>query len=429
MLLKNETDTALVDRIQKSAFEYFVDFTNPRTGLIADTSLPGSPSSIAATGFGLSCYPIGVERGWISRSQAAERTLTLLRFLAESKQGRDKDATGYKGLYYHFLDMETGKRAWRCELSLIDSALLLAGVLTAAAYFVDEDPAENEIRSLAGMLYARANWTWALDKAVSLSLGWKPRSGFLPFRWEGYSEAIILYVLALASPSYPLPAESYKAFTAKFDWMTADDKPFLYAGPLFIHLFSHGWIDFRGIRDEAVAEKDTDYFENTRRAIAVQRDYAVKNPGAFTGYGADLWGLTACDGPERPRKLIDGRRMAFAGYAARGAPLGPDDGTLAPWAPLACLPFEPKLAMAATRHILADYPGVLADGRFLGSFNPSIREDTPEGWLNNRCVGLDQGILVMMIENSRSGLIWELMRQAPVIKRGLRRASFSGGWL
>src|SRR6218665_1246050 len=143
MLLKNETDAALIDRIQKSAFEYFIDFANPRTGLIADTSLPGSPSSIAATGFGLSCYPVGVERGWISRSQAAERTLTLLRFMATSKQGRDKDATGYKGLYYHFLDMETGKRAWRCELSLIHSALLLAGVLTVAAYFADEEPVEN----------------------------------------------------------------------------------------------------------------------------------------------------------------------------------------------------------------------------------------------------------------------------------------------
>ena len=429
MLLKGDTDTAVIDRLQKSAFDYFVDFANPHTGLIADTSLPGSPSSIAATGFGLSCYPVGVERGWIIRAQAAERTLRLLRFLAESKQSRDKDATGYKGLYYHFLDMETGKRAWRSELSLIDSALLLAGVLTASAYFSEENAAENEIRSLAGMLYARANWAWALDSADTLSLGWKPRSGFLPYRWEGYSEAIILYVLALASPSYPVPVESYTAFTAKFEWMTVGEQAFLYAGPLFIHLFSHGWIDFRDIRDAAVAERDTDYFENTRRAIAVQRDYAIKNPGAFAGYGPDLWGLTACDGPDRPRKLIDGRRQQFAGYAARGAPLGPDDGTLAPWVPLACLPFEPRLAMASTRHILTDYPDVLSNDRFIGSFNPSVRGDTPAGWLNERCVGLDQGILVMMIENSRSGLIWDLMRQAPVIRRGLRRAGFSGGWL
>ncbi|MDQ0321033.1 hypothetical protein QO002_003171 [Pararhizobium capsulatum DSM 1112] len=418
-----------MDRLQRSAFDYFVDFANPRTGLIADTSLPGAPSSIAATGFGLSCYPIGVERSWISRTQAAERTVTLLRFLAESNQSRDKDATGYKGLYYHFLDMETGKRTWRCELSLIDSALLLAGVLTAAAYFAEENPVENEIRSLAAMLYARANWAWALDEADALSLGWKPRSGFLPYRWEGYSEAIILYVLALASPSYPVPAESYKAFTGKFDWMMAGEQPYLYAGPLFIHLFSHGWIDFRGICDEAIAEKDSDYFENTRRAIAVQREYAIKNPGGFTGYGPDLWGLTACDGPERSRKLLDGRRQQFAGYAARGAPFGPDDGTVAPWASLACIAFEPRLAMSAVRHILCTYPNVLTDGRFLGSFNPSIRGETEEGWLNDRSVGLDQGILVMMIENSRSGLIWELMRHTPVIRRGLKRAGFSGGWL
>jgi hypothetical protein len=429
MLLKTDTDASILDRIQKSAFDYFVDFANPRTGLIADTSLPGSPSSIAATGFGLSCYAIGVERNWIGRSHAAEKTLTLLRFLAESNQSREKDATGYKGLYYHFLDMETGKRTWRCELSLIDSALLLAGVLTAAAYFVEENPLEREIRSLAAMLYARANWAWALDASGALSLGWKPRSGFLPYRWEGYSEALILYVLALASPSYPVPAKSYEAFASKFEWTTVDGKPYLYAGPLFIHLFSHGWIDFRGIRDAAMAEKDSDYFENTRRAIALQRDYAQKNPGGFSGYGPDLWGLTACDGPERLRRLIDGRRQQFAGYAARGVPLGPDDGTVAPWASLACIAFEPKYAMAAVRHILAAYPNVMSDGRFLGSFNPSIRGETPEGWLNDRVVGLDQGILVMMIENSRSGFIWELMRQVPVIRRGLKRAGFQGGWL
>lgn len=429
MLLKNDTDTVLLDRLQQAAFSYFLEFANPDNGLIADTSLAGAPSSIAATGFGLSAYAAGVERGWINRQDAAARTLATLRFFAKSAQSRDKDATGYKGLYYHFLDMKTGRRTWRSELSLIDSALLIAGMLTAAAYFNQENEIEAEIRSCADMLYARANWAWALDGKEALWLGWKPRTGFLPYRWESYSEAIILYALALASPSYPIGKESYDAFTRKFDWMTAQERPFLYAGPLFIHLFSHAWIDFRGIRDLAVAEHDMDYFENTRRAIAVQRDYAIDNPGGFSGYGADLWGLTSCDGPQRPRRLQNGRRQEFSGYAARGAPLGPDDGTIAPWAPLACLPFEPNLAMSATRHILSRYPGVIEAGRFVGSFNPSVPGKTPGGWLNDRSVGLDQGLLVMMIENHRSGLLWELLRQSPVIRRGLRRAGFSGGWL
>jgi hypothetical protein len=415
MLLKNETDAVLLDQLQQAAFGYFLEYVNPDNGLIADTSLPGAPSSIAATGFGLSAYPVGVERDWMSRGDAATRTLVTLRFFAESPQGREKNATGYKGLYYHFL--------------VIDSALLIAGVLTAAAYFNQENEVEAEIRSLAAMLYARINWTWALDGKGAFWLGWKPRSGFLPHRWESYSEAIILYVLALASPSHPIGRESYDAFAEKFDWMTVEEKPLLYAGPLFIHLFSHAWIDFRGIRDEAVAAKDTDYFENTCRAIAVQRDYAISNPGGFAGYGADMWGLTSCDGPLRPRRLQDGRRQRFSGYAARGAPFGPDDGTIAPWAPLACLPFETEAAISATRHVVSTYPGVIREGRFLGSFNPSVPGKTTEGWLNSRSVGLDQGVLVMMIENHRTGLLWNLLRESPVIRRGLKRAGFSGGWL
>jgi hypothetical protein len=429
MLQRYETDAALIDRLQRAAFGYFLDYTDPTTGLVADTSLPGAPSSIAATGFGLSAYPVGVERGWIERAEAAGRTLATLRFLAESPQSRDKDATGYKGLYYHFLDMKSGRRTWKSELSLIDSALLLAGVITAAAYFSRDNAVEAEIQSLAAMLYARANWAWALDRGDALSLGWKPRSGFLPYRWEGYSEAIILYVLALASPAHPIPERSYAAFAAKFDWMNGPDKPYLYAGPLFIHLFSHAWIDFRDIRDKAICEKNSDYFTNTCRAIAVQRDYAERNPGEFTGYGPDMWGLTACDGPERPRVLINGRRQHFAGYAARGVPFGPDDGTIAPWAPLACLPFEPQAAIAGCRHMLAAYPDLLIGGRFPGSFNPSIPGKGPEGWVSGRCVGLDQGLLVMMIEKHRSGLIWDLLRDSPIIRRGLKRAGFSCGWL
>ncbi|CZT35675.1 glucoamylase family protein [Rhizobium sp. 9140] len=429
MLFKDTTDAGLIDRFQLGAFRYFMRYTHPETGLVADSSQEGSPASIAATGFGLSALPVGVERDWLSREDAAQRALTTLRFLRDSEQSRDTLATGYKGLYYHFLDMKTGRRAWRSEISLIDSALLIAGAITVGTYFSENTPAEKEIRDIADMVYARANWAWALDEQDTLALGWKPRSGFLPYRWHGYSEAVILYTLALSSPSYPIPANSYIAFGNQCDWREALGKPFLYAGPLFIHLFSHAWIDFRGIRDTAMVEHDSDYFENTRLAIDLQRDYAERNPESFVGYGADCWGLTACDGPERSRRLRDGRQQNFSGYAARGAPFGPDDGTLAPWAPLSCLPFDEKAALSGTRHILETYPGVIEEDGFIGSFNPSVPARTAEGWMNTRRIGLDQGILLMMIENHRTGFFWNLLRQSAPIRRGLKRAGFAGGWL
>ncbi|OLP56488.1 hypothetical protein BJF92_10250 [Rhizobium rhizosphaerae] len=422
------SDSALCDALQQAAFNYFIDYTDAQTGLVADASSPNTPCSIAATGFGLACLPVAVERGWMTRDAALERALTTLRFLAGSRQSRDADATGYRGFFYHFLEMKTGLRAWRCELSLIDTALLLAGALTAAAYF-HRSGGEAELRELADMLYARANWQWAVDGEGALALGWKPRTGLLPYRWEGYSEALILYVMALASRSYPAPPESYHHFARRCDWQEIDGKPFLYAGPLFIHLFSHAFIDFRGIADGMCRDQGVDLFQNTQTAIAVQRDYATRNPHGFKGYGAHCWGLTACDGPQRSRRLFDGRRLDFAGYLARGAPFGPDDGTLAPWAPLACLPFAPDAALAGTRHLLSTYPNILRDGQFLGSFNPSVPGPGPEGWLDDRTVGLDQGLLVLMLENHRTGLIWELMRGIPLIRRGLGVAGFEGGWL
>ncbi|OLP61253.1 hypothetical protein BJF93_20935 [Xaviernesmea oryzae] len=421
------SDTSLCDELQRSAFRYFQDYGQGALGLVADASSKGTPSSIAATGFGLACLPVAAERGWMPREDAYKAALTTLRFFAGSPQSRAPVATGYRGFYYHFLDMENGQRAWRSELSLIDTALLLAGALVASAYFTRGD--EGELRDLADMLYARANWSWATAEDGALTLGWKPRTGFLPYRWEGYSEALILYVLALASRSYPAPPQSYHHFARRCDWHDVNGQPFLYAGPLFIHLFSHAFIDFRGICDGMASEHGTDYFINTQTAVAVQRDYAIRNPHGFKGYGADCWGLTACDGPQRSRRLFDGRRHEFSGYLARGAPFGPDDGTLAPWAPLACLPFAPDAAIAGTRHLLETYPNVLKNGQFVGSFNPSVPGPTSEGWLDDRVIGLDQGLLVLMLENHRSGMIWELMRGIPLIRRGLSAAGFAGGWL
>ena len=229
-------------------------------------------------GFALTAYTIGVERGFITRAEAIERTLTTLRFFRDSEQSEEADATGYKGFYYHFLYMDTGRRAWESELSTIDSTFLLAGMLASAAYFDGDAPEEREIRSLAEELYARADWQWALNAGETVSMGWKPECGFLPYRWEGYNEALILYVLALASPTHPIPAESYKAQTRTYCWKHLYGQEFLYAGPLFIHQLSHMWIDFRGIQDEFMREKGIDYFENSRRATYAQQQYAIRNP-------------------------------------------------------------------------------------------------------------------------------------------------------
>jgi hypothetical protein len=424
-----DADTELIDSLQKAAFGYFLKHTHRQNGLVADTSIAGTPCSIAATGFGLSSYPVAIERGWIERYDAGSRVLATLRFFAESEQGREHHATGYRGFYYHFLDINSGRRVWNSELSTIDTALLIAGVLTAAAYFDADEETETEIRRLADMLYRRIEWHWALGRSQTLSMGWKPKSGFLRYRWEGYSEALLLYILALGSPTHPIAPASYDAFTAANNWQTFGDQPFLYAGPLFIHLFAHAWIDFRDLADRQMAEKGSNHFRNTQTAIAVQRDYARRNPSNFLGYGKDMWGLTACDGPSQRQRLQGGRRQHFVGYAARGAPFGPDDGTVAPWAALACLPFDQQAALDGVKHMLTTYPAVNHDGHFAGSFNPTVAGLGPAGWIDDRCVGIDQGLLVMSIENARSGLVWSLMRKSSALRRGLKQAGFQGGWL
>jgi hypothetical protein len=290
------TESALLDGIQRGAFEYFLHEANDANGLVVDKTCPNWPASIAAVGLGLTVYPIGVERGFITRDRAAERTLTTLRFFWQSEQSPEPGATGYKGFYYHFLDMQTGARASQCELSTVDSALLVAGMLTCAAYFGGETPVEREIRDLADRLYARVDWQWAQNGGATVTHGWKPESGFLPYRWEGYDEALLLYVLGLGSPTYPLPAESYRAWASTYEWMTVYDIEYLYAGPLFTHQLSHVWIDFRGIRDEFMREHRLDYFENSRRATFVQQRYAMHNPGGFEHYGELCWGITASVG-------------------------------------------------------------------------------------------------------------------------------------
>lgn len=423
------SDEALLERLQRDAFEYFLQVYNPRNGLVADTSHKGSPCSIAVIGFALSAYPVGVERGWMERVEAVERTLVTLRFLMGSDQSGSAQATGYRGFYFHFLDMENGTRVWHSEVSLIDTALLIAGVLTAATYFDVDTSDEIELRQLADALYRRVDWRWAQREAGAVTHGWKPECGFLDYGWEGYSEAILLYVLGLGSPTHPLTDESFTAWTVTYQWENLYGHEFLYAGPLFIHQFSHAWIDFRGIRDAFMREKSCDYFENSRRATYVQREYAIRNPRSFADYGADCWGLSAGDGPHSTPRHIAGRQQSFYGYAARGVPYGPDDGTLCASSTLSSLVFAPELVLPALRALCSRTEGNDTTFIHASGFNPTLTELGPNGWVSTGEFGLDQGMIVLMIENYRSGLLWRLGRANPIMHAGLRRAGFKGGWL
>ncbi|KIQ96546.1 glucoamylase family protein [Lysobacter sp. A03] len=423
------TDERLIDRLQRAAFGYFSGAFNPANGLVADTSRAGSPCSIAVVGFALATYPVAVERGWIGRRDAVQRALATLRFFHESDQSGAADATGHKGFYYHFLDMDSGTRMWRSELSTIDTALFIAGALLVARYFTDDTHDEHELRFLAHALYLRVDWQWACADRPTIRQGWKPECGFLHYGWDGYDEGILLYVLAAGSPTHPIDSARYAAWTATYQWENLYGEEFLYAGPMFVHLFSHAWIDFRGIRDPFMREKRSDYFENTRRAIAVQREYAWRNPHGFAGYGRDCWGLTACDGPDESSPQLVNHLGRLYGYAARGVPYGPDDGTLSAWLGLCCLPFDPAVALSATHTLLHRYPQTLQKERFASAFNPSLADDGGAPWVSAGTFGLDQGLVVMMVENHRTGLIWNLMRDCGYLRNGLKNAGFGEGWL
>jgi hypothetical protein len=358
--------------LQRQTFEFFLYEANAANGLVPDNTRAGAPSSIAAVGLSLACYPVAVRRGYVTREEAVARTRTTLRFFTDSPHGREPDATGYRGFFYHFLDMETGRRAPGCELSTMDTAILLAGALTVAEYFDEDSADEVEIRRLADSLYRAADWTWALDGGRAVRHGWTPEAGFLPYRWQGYNEALLLYVLALGSPDHPIPPDSYGAWTETYEWRRIYGIDLLHGGPLFLHQLSHLWIDFRGIRDAFMRERDLDYFENSRRATFVQQRYAEINPRRFRGYSRDIWGITASDGPGPAVQQADGRTLHFYDYCARGVPDGPDDGTLSPWAVVASLPFAPEIVLPTFARYLERYPDMRSRYGFLCSLNPTF---------------------------------------------------------
>ncbi len=386
----------LLEEMEKANFAFFWEQANATTGLVkdrcsvrqADTSIV---ASIAATGFGLTALCIGEHRGYASLPDARERVITTLRFLWEKMQN-------HRGFFFHFANVQTGERIWDSEISSIDTAILLCGVLTAKQHFGDSP----QITRLASDIFDRVEWTWLSEDTNLLPHGWSPSTGFLPYRWDYYSELMMLYLLGLGSLKYPLPIEAWKAWNRT----TFEYEGMRYIGsfaPLFIHQYSQAWFDFRGKQDEYV-----DYFRNSTIATEVHRRFCIELSKRFPDYSEDLWGITASDSAH--------------GYVVWGGPpeIGPIDGTVVPSAPAGSLPFLPRETLRVLKNMRTKY-GAKAWSKygFVNAFNPLTN------WYDDDVVGIDTGISMLMAENLRTGFIWETFMKNPEAQRGLERAGFS----
>ena len=425
----------LLADLEERTFRYFWETADPLNGLVPDR-YPGPPvASVAAVGFALTAYPIGIERGYVSRSEARARVLATLRFFAR--------AHNEHGFFYHFIDMRTGLRANNSEVSTVDTALLLAGMLFCQSYFDSSSPQDREIRRLTLKIYAQADWTWAQPRSQAVALAWTPEEGFSGSDWSGYNEAMLVYILALGSPTHPISADAWAQWTSTYDrfWGTMYDQTYLNFAPMFGHQYTHVWVDFRGIRDAYMRAHGLDYFENSRRATYAQRRYAIANPRRWRAYGKNIWGMSASDGPGPAKLLYLGEDRSFLNYAARGVGVGAggvvDDGTIAPTAAISSLPFAPEIVIPATLEMYQRFgTSIYSSYGFLDAFNASfLTAGQPQGkgeqagWVDPDYVGIDEGPILAMIENYRSDLVWRVMRANRYLRGGLERAGFTGGWL
>ena len=385
-----------------------------------------------------------MERGWITRAQAADRTLATLRFFWTAPQdSAGSNTTGYRGFFYHFLDMQTGHRFQTVELSTIDTSLLLAGILFAQSYYDRSDTTEQQIRALADSIYFRVDWKWAEARPPAVSMGWHPENGgaFINADWIGYNEGMILNILALASPTHPADSAAWTKWVSGYQWGSYYGQSFVQFAPLFGHEYSHVWIDFRNIKDSYMSGRGIDYFENSRRATLSQRAYAIANPGSWRGYNANVWGLSACDGPANKTLTLAGRSRQFHTYTARGVALGDerDDGTICPTGVGGAVPFAPEFTIPALLALRTTYGNHLfSTYGFLDAFNPTFTAsgqqevgsvDPTLGWFDVDYLGIDQGPILAMVENFRTDFVWRVMRGNAHIIRGLKKAGFTGGWL
>jgi len=402
------TTEALLDSLQRTAFLYFWNEANPVNGLIRDRSQNWSPCSIAAQGFGITAICIGIDHGWVSRAEGRARIRLGLQTLWDGNQGPGAyNVNGYKGLFYHFLDINSGNRTWDCELSTIDTALLMAGVLDARQYFDTDDPEDVALRQLATSLFNRVDWDFMRNNGIGLRMGWKPNTGFNTFgNWIGYNEAMILYLLALGSPTHPVPTSTWDYWTSGYNWSTQYGQQYVIFPPLFGHQYSHCWIDFRGIHDPYMSARGIDYFENSRRATLAQQAYCMANPGGWAGYGEFTWGLTASDDPD--------------GYLAHGAPPAQNDnGTITPTAVGGSIVFAPEIVVPTLHNFYDSYGSMLwGEYGFKDAFNLT------RFWWATDYLGIDQGPFIIMIENYLNESVWQRFMTNPEVSTGLLRAGF-----
>lgn len=416
-----------LDTLQYRTFLFFINEINPENGLVKDRSTEASPATIAATGFAIPIWAIGAEKGWITKEKAIELIYNLLNFFYNSEQSMDKFAAGHDGFYYHFLGMKDGKRFWNCELSSIDSGLLFSGMIFARNYYNGDSEKEKKIRDLADKLIGRANYDYfAHDEDAKfpngISMGWHEREGVFEISWWGYTEALFLYIIAAGMNMQNAPEGYDNSFVKHYQWREPYPKLAHVVFPsLFSHQYSMMFLDMRGLQDKYMKEKGSDYFENSRRATYTQWNYAKENPGGWKGYDSFCWGWSASDGPGDFEK--DGKK--FGGYAARGNS-GPDsveydDGTIVPTAAGASIPFAPEITIPALMNMYEKYKSIGVWGKygFYDSFNPTLN------WVNPDYLGLDQGPIVIMIENFYNGFVWKYFMKDPVVQKGLQRLGFS----
>lgn len=396
----SKNDEAFLEDLQRRTFQYFRDHADPSTGLVldrartnGDTHPPTHEShnitSSAATGFGLTALCIAAERGWITKREARERVLTTLRFFSER-------ASQEHGWFLHWMDKRTGARRWNSESSSIDTALFLAGVLTARGYFAGD----AEVRRLATKIYERVDFKWMLaGHPTLLSHGWRPETGFLKPRWDTYSEHLILQLLAVGSPTHPVTPRVWRAWRRQS--ITYAGYTYLTGGPLFVHQYSHAWVDFRDRRE--AWPPHTNYFENSIAATRAHRAFCISLSREFPGYTENVWGVSASDS----RK----------GYVAWGGPPRDPaiDGTVVPYTAAGSLQFTPDISLPALREMRARY-GEKIYGRygFADAFHPT------DGWVNPDVIGIDLGITLLSAENLRSGNVWRWFMRNNEIGRAMR---------
>jgi len=387
-------DDAFLDELEKRNFQYFWDQASPQTGLVRDRcnvfkNDNSVVASIAATGFGLTALCIGQHRGFIPLAEARDRVLATLRFLW-------KKMPTHRGFFYHFADINTGERVWDSEVSSVDTSILLCGLLTCRHHF----EMHSEITLLAYEIFNRVDWSWLSEDTSLLPHGWTPEFGFLPYRWDYYSEMMMIYLLGLGSLPHPLPATAWNAWKrTKFEY-----DGIRYIGsfaPLFVHQYSQAWFDFRGKRDQYA-----DYFENSILATDAHRHFCLELGKQFPDYSDDLWGISASDSQR--------------GYVIWGGPpmMGPIDGTVVPSASAGSLPFMTQPVMRVLRNIKDRYGKSWTRYGFVNAFNPI------KNWYDSDTLGIDVGITMLMAENVRTGFVWNTFMKNQEAQRGMDRAGF-----